>query len=39
MNAGKADTARENLMTAEVMFQEMGMDYWLNRTRGILTKL
>ena len=29
----------ENLKRAEAMFQEMGMDYWLAKTREILEKL
>jgi tetratricopeptide (TPR) repeat protein len=38
-NAGQKEKAMENLKEAEGMFQEMGMDYWLNRTRQILAKL
>jgi len=29
----------KNLKKAEAMFEEMGMDYWLGRTRKILGKL
>ncbi len=31
--------ALENLKKAERMFQEMGMDYWLERTKRVLEKL
>ncbi|MDA3915802.1 MAG: AAA family ATPase [Deltaproteobacteria bacterium] len=33
------DKAIENLKTAEAMFQEMGMDFWLNRTQNLLAEL
>lgn len=39
LNAGRSDRARENLMKADGMFQEMGMAYWLTRTRGILSRM
>jgi hypothetical protein len=35
-NSGQKDKALENLKQAEEMFQEMGMDYWLARTRKVL---
>jgi tetratricopeptide (TPR) repeat protein len=38
-NAGQREEAMEKLKQAEQMFQEMGMDYWLARTRGILARL
>jgi class 3 adenylate cyclase/tetratricopeptide (TPR) repeat protein len=38
-NAGQKEKAVENLEKAETMFQEMGMDYFLDRTRKVLTEL
>lgn len=38
MNGGKLDKAKDNLKRAEAMFQEMGMNYWTARTRGIMAK-
>jgi len=38
-NAGQKEKALENLKRAETMFQEMGMDYWLARTRKVLETL
>jgi hypothetical protein len=35
-NREQPDKAVENLKKAEEMFQEMGMDYWLGKTRSIL---
>ena len=35
-DAGQRLKALENLKKAESMFQEMGMDYWLGRTRKLL---
>jgi class 3 adenylate cyclase/tetratricopeptide (TPR) repeat protein len=35
-DAGQKEKAIENLKRAEVMFQEMGMDYWLARTKKLL---
>jgi len=29
----------ENLKEAEVMFHEMGMEYWLDRTRKLLERI
>ena len=37
-NAGQKEKAIENLNKAEGLFQEMGMDYWLDRTRALLTR-
>jgi class 3 adenylate cyclase/tetratricopeptide (TPR) repeat protein len=34
-NAGQKEKAVENLKSAETRFQEIGMDYWLNRTRKV----
>jgi len=33
------EKALENLKKAERMFQEMGMDYWLAKTREIRSRL
>ena len=38
-NAGQKEKALESLKKAESMFQEMGMDYWLGRTRKVLAGL
>ena len=35
-NTDRKKTAIENLKKAEGMFKEMGMEYWLNRTRKLL---
>ena len=35
-DAGQKEKAIENLKKAEAMFQEMGMDYWLTRTKKLL---
>jgi len=35
-DAGHKEKAIENLKKAEAMFQEMGMDYWLARTKKLL---
>jgi tetratricopeptide (TPR) repeat protein len=37
--SGRPEEARKHLKKAEAMFQEMGMDYWLGRTREILGKV
>jgi len=34
-DTGQRDNALENLKRAEVMFQEMGMDYWLAKTQEV----
>jgi class 3 adenylate cyclase/tetratricopeptide (TPR) repeat protein/ribosomal protein L40E len=39
LDMGKKEKALENLKEAEGLFQEMGMDYWLGRTREIMGKL
>ncbi|NIT03899.1 hypothetical protein GTO10_03120 [Candidatus Saccharibacteria bacterium] len=36
---GQKDKALETLRTAEKLFQEMGMDYWLAKTQEILERL
>jgi class 3 adenylate cyclase/tetratricopeptide (TPR) repeat protein len=36
LDMGEKEKALENLRKAESLFQEMGMDYWLGRTRKIL---
>jgi tetratricopeptide (TPR) repeat protein len=38
-DTGKEDKARETLRRAEVMFREMGMDYWLARTQEVMRRL
>ena len=35
-HSGKKEKALENLKKAEVMSQEMGMDYWLVQTKKLL---
>lgn len=35
-DSGQTEKALENLKTAEKMFQEMGMDFWLTRTQEVL---
>jgi tetratricopeptide (TPR) repeat protein len=37
--SGRPEEAQEHLKKAEAMFQEMGMDYYLGRTREIMGKL
>ena len=39
LDTGDKKKAIENLKKAEGMFQEMGMDYWLNRTKEFLGKV
>ena len=36
LNVGEKEKSIENLKKAEGMFQKMGMDYWLGRTRDVL---
>lgn len=38
-DAGKTKKALASLKKAEAMCQDMGMDYWLQRTRAVLSKL
>lgn len=38
-DAGQKEKAIENLKKAEAMYQEMGMDYWLARTKELLEKI
>jgi class 3 adenylate cyclase/tetratricopeptide (TPR) repeat protein len=38
-NRGQPDEAFKNLKKAEGMFQEMGMDYWLDKTQEILERV
>jgi len=38
-DSGQKQKALETLKTAEKNFQEMGMDYWLKKTKGILDRL
>lgn len=37
--SGRPEEALEPLKKAEAMFQEIGMEYWLGRTREMLGKL
>lgn len=39
LDGGAQEKALENLKEAEEMFKEMGMDYWLNRTKEVLGRL
>ncbi len=39
LNLGEKEKAAKNLKKAEDMFQEMGMDYWLTKTRKDLSRL
>ncbi len=39
LDVGEKEKALEDLKKAEHLFQEMGMDYWLNRTRTLLGKV
>ena len=39
LNAGEKEKAIDNLKEAEEMFREMGMDYWLGKTREGLEAL
>jgi hypothetical protein len=38
-DVGRVDKASGPLKEAAEMFEEMGMDYWLKKTRAILVKL
>jgi tetratricopeptide (TPR) repeat protein len=38
-DTGRKEKAQENLKKAEQMFQEMGMDYWLEKTQKVLNRL
>ena len=38
-DGGQKEKALEHLKGAEALFQEMGMNYWLDRTREMLGKL
>ncbi len=37
--AGRKEEALQNLKKAEGIFQEMGMDYWLGKTKEVLARL
>ena len=39
LNGGEKEKAIDNLKKAEGMFREMGMDYWLTKTREVLGRL
>jgi hypothetical protein len=38
LDTSQKEKAKENLKKAEALFQEMGMDYWLDRTRKLLER-
>jgi tetratricopeptide (TPR) repeat protein len=38
LDTGEKEKAMENLKEAEAIFHEMGMEYWLNRTRALLER-
>ena len=38
-DSGQREKALENLKKAERMFKEMGMDYWLAKTREVMERL
>jgi predicted ATPase len=38
-DTGQKDKALETLKNAESMFEEMGMDYWIERTREVIQRL
>jgi tetratricopeptide (TPR) repeat protein len=38
-DTGDEDKALENVKKAEEMFQEMGMDYWLDKSKQVLERL
>ena len=39
LDAGQREKAAENLKKADGMFQEMGMEYWLARTKEAMQRL
>jgi hypothetical protein len=39
LNSGHLEEALGNLKRAEGLFQEMGMDYWLGKTKEVLGRL
>ena len=39
LNGGEKEKAIDNLMKAEGMFREMGMDYWLGKAQEVLAAL
>jgi tetratricopeptide (TPR) repeat protein len=39
LDAGQREKATKNLKKADGMFQEMGMDYWLTRTKEVMERL
>jgi hypothetical protein len=38
-NMGRKDKALETLKTAEAMFQELGMDYFLSKAKEVLERV
>jgi hypothetical protein len=39
VDTGQREKGLKNLKKAEVLFKEMGMDYWLARTPEVLDRL
>ena len=39
LETGEKEKAMENLKEAEVMFQQMGMEYWRDRTRELMERI
>ena len=39
LDAGQGEKAAKSLKKTEVMFREMGMDYWLDRTKEVMERL
>ena len=39
LDSGEKERAMENLKEAEAMFREMGMIYWLDRTRRLVERI
>ena len=39
LEAGEQEKAKNNLVKAEALYQEMGMDYWLARTKEVMQRL
>ena len=39
LNLGEQEKAKNNLKIAEGSFKEMGMDYWLARTKEVMQRL
>ena len=37
--SGRQEEALEHLKEAETLFEKMGMNYWLGKTREVLTRI